>query len=126
MQFLHAPWYLFPEGLRPLRVFPFKEIFPSLRVCSFGAGEDDCVAFPSLLSSWRKPASVSFCALSFCFPLIAFFLLPFSADRFPFTSFHRYSCFNYFVAGLKVSVSEQPIRLFTVVFNLQECHGFLS
>ena len=32
----------------------FQRFFPSLWLCGFGAREDDCVACPRLLSSWRK------------------------------------------------------------------------
>ena len=53
-----------------------------------------------------ETASVSFCALSFRFPLIAFSLLPFNADKFPFTtSFRRFRALIF------------SMHLFTMVFS---------
>ena len=89
MKSLHGLRDLFPDGLRPLRGFPFKEFFPSLCVCGSGAGEDDCVAFQRLFFIVAETASVSFCALPFRLPLIAFSFLPFITGWFPFASVFR-------------------------------------
>ena len=55
LEFLHSLRDPFPEGLRPLRDFPFTELSPVVVSLRFWErGEDDCVAFPRLFSSWRK------------------------------------------------------------------------
>ena len=94
---------IFPEGLRPLRVLPYQRIFPVALSLRFWSKRGRVCCFSTLPLIVAETASVSFSALSFCSPLIV--LLPFNADRFPFTSFHR-SNFNSFDSGLKVSCSD--------------------
>ena len=56
-----------PEQPLHLRVFPFEELFPSFCVCGLGAGEDNRVSFPRLMSSWRKlrASPVDHCPFAF-------------------------------------------------------------
>ena len=81
-----------------------KKFFLSLFVCGSGAGKDERVLIVA------ETTSVSFCALPCCFPRIAIPFLPFNAGRFPFTSFHQYSCFTSFASGLKDSGSDLLIH----------------
>ena len=77
MQSLHGLRGLFPDGLQPLRAFTF--IFTVAEI-----------------------TSVSSCALSFRYPLIAYSLLHFQSDGVPFASVFRWcSCLDSFMSGLK-------------------------
>ena len=83
---LHGLRDLFPEGLRPLRVFPFKEL--SRRIES-AVLEEEKTNFPLF-------HYFLIVALSFCFTRIAFSFFPFNAEMLPFaSSFRWYSCFNF-------------------------------
>ena len=105
-----------PGRLQPLRAFPLEEFVPLLCFCGFGLERTVVLIFYVFLIV-AETTSVSSCALSFRFPLIALSLLPFNADRFPFTSFHWYTCCISFVAGLKVSDSD-------LLIHASLCHGF--
>ena len=59
--------------------------------------------FFALILIVAEAASISFCTLSFYFPLMAISLFPVKAEILPFSSHHQYSCFNSFVPGLKIS-----------------------
>ena len=100
MLFLHDLWYLFPKGLRLLRPFPFRRILPvALSLCLRGKRRRLC-CFSTHILIVAETAVISLCALSFCLPLTTLSLLPFNADKFPFTSFDQNSCFNSLVSSL--------------------------
>ena len=65
---------LFPNGLRPLRDLPFEDV--SHRFSSAVLEQERTSASNFHVCS-RRGGNVSFCALSFCFTLMAFSLLPF-------------------------------------------------
>ena len=73
--------------------FPFQRTFPVALRLRFGSKRRRLPCFFTLIVIVAETASVSSSALSFRFPLIAF-----KADRFMFTSFHRYSYLD-FVRG---------------------------
>ena len=56
-----------------------------------------------------ETASISFWALSFCFPLIAISLFSFSADIRPLLSLNQYSSFDPFISDFEVSRSDHLI-----------------
>ena len=89
----------------------FRRFFPSLFVYGSGAGRDELVDFPHLFSSWRKLQASSFVHFPFVFPLIAFSLLPFHSDRFPF-AFRRCSFLDSFISGLNFLGSDLLIQTF--------------
>ena len=112
---LHGLRNLFPDGLRPLRYFPFEEYSPSLCVCGSGAGEDERVDFPRLFSSWRKLHASPLVHLRLCFPLIALSLLSINADGVPF-ALRPCSFVDSFNPDVKISGSDLLIYT-SMVFN---------
>ena len=100
---------LFSEGLRPLRAFPLKENFPVALRLRFWSKRGRWRCFSTFTFIVAETGSVSFCALSFRFPLIAFSLLSFNADRFPFTSTH---------ASLHCGLQFLTVRRWIVLPNL--------
>ena len=78
--------------------------------------------FSTLILIVAETASVFFCALSFWFPLIAFSLLPSSADRFPVSTRFQRNSFQFFRFWPQSFTSAHLIQTFqnSVMGNLTD------
>ena len=83
----------------PLVAIPFEGFLPSVRVCAFGSGEDDCVFLSTLTVVVAETASISFTV-----PLLSIdSTLPLSSQRWLFSLCDQHPCLDSFIPGVPIS-----------------------